>query len=1224
MKNDLTFNSIPEEIGKRLLAYFEVGVSLPFDSNIGKLEGDKVYKICSDVHAPFPFWENTQYVIYKMCGEESLMEILFDEISQKISLHVIAHVGEKQFCRIKQISDNAFLIDFTVCANCIYDDSHYPYSNIGGIDGSISIHKLVRNGYIKAKETTSKISPLIKETINKIVATLQNEFFNKGFQVNNNAIMKRLLMIVVSYVYPSVKFPYKAFSALNHECYELNDKSVSSGGLFLLWNYLDWDDPIFTTNSYVHLINDVYIFALKKTANDILNFVKSSLTHSAVGSIMSRNGSHNIGSHVLASLTHDSSTMPADQILDQYIQHRMDYIATATTAFPSWHTPMRLIADVMKNFLNQKHLLEYISKSEGLGAYLFNDSTQQENKIKFFVRRLFPAPDPQKGIIYPTNNLWGIASVSDSKETHFFTYEPQSSIPLNQDCVLAIKGGIIGQHAFFTILENIIRNSAKHGWAHNASYNKSSRMLGNLEIHIDFIDNPLADAVEFTVWDNVSDVMANLKKGEDWNYIALQELLDVLKLAHTKEVEWIGIESKKATDPTEIEDWKKLLEKAKDHQKRYAEREQAYGKTKNDEQLKNALQKYNWEDFHYSLSFYELLCMQEKIKEKHKKGEQLLLPLHWQQQLRMVEPFISETGELRKEFWGLAEMKISAGFLQGNNISQIGGLDKSYANSLKSIILPIAMAQKDAKVGEVHWHLGYRFRIPKPKEILLEIEKSKNSKEISGDVKIKFRKHGIYLKTKQEINDSKDFGYSFVVLKEVETVNTWKTSMPLRLLTYGKKCKKCNHNMIVYCQGLSKSIDDLYGKQKVDKSEIVQIRDTIYKSWLDYFKTRRGIKDIINVQLYLYEDKNSSEDTSDLWATVLDTMLPVFEPNSFSEDKCIQFKSWLKTSNNLPLTEKNIKTCLEEFCKKEDININIDYTPYDLIASYKTLKRMYEKAQDTLPPGYMTNDIKGNNTETSVLGVRFHRVRDNDKAYHIIGKRHDSGVATPNITKYQEALSGEQSYFSQIVQLYNNASENVEFAVRFVESALMRVLLIDERVCEYMEKSNSDKFLKQGIWAINTTKFFKDLQITANGGSAEIGYHVKNCEESALLEFDPAKFNNFRNGVEKNSNEAYDSEKFKIFNNFDMIIIHQGMIDKCLPSKSPKSIERFLKWLKGQCPYVIVTTGRGTPANIPSTARILPFASIQSTLLKNNPEKLVLVNTVMNVLTKKSENGVTP
>ena len=92
---------------------------------------------------------------------------------------------------------------------------------------------------------------------------------------------------------------------------------------------------------------------------------------SAIGSIMSRNGSHNIGSHVLAALSHNVGTMPDDRVLYQYIQQRMDYMASATTDFQDWSVPTSFVGELMKHFYSQYHLLEHIAGSEGLHAYRY-------------------------------------------------------------------------------------------------------------------------------------------------------------------------------------------------------------------------------------------------------------------------------------------------------------------------------------------------------------------------------------------------------------------------------------------------------------------------------------------------------------------------------------------------------------------------------------------------------------------------------------------------------------------------------------------------------------------------------------------------------------------------------------------------------------------------------------------------------------------------------------
>jgi len=209
--------------------------------------------------------------------------------------------------------------------------------------------------------------------------------------------------------------------------------------------------------------------------SEYLNKINENSIKSAIASIMSRNMSHNIGSHILSSLGREGINAADDRILFQYLQHRMDYIAQISTEMPTWSASVWFISDLMKRFYLQTHLLEYIGKSEGLGAKHWNDNGDQ-GKI---VIKIKDKNDPDGKYI-----------ISDkSGEVNF---------NLN-DFQLAIPGGIVGLHAFYTILENIIRNAAKHNWEKDSPGNP-----GNLEITIEFDNNHEKEFVEFRIYDNVS------------------------------------------------------------------------------------------------------------------------------------------------------------------------------------------------------------------------------------------------------------------------------------------------------------------------------------------------------------------------------------------------------------------------------------------------------------------------------------------------------------------------------------------------------------------------------------------------------------------------------------------------------------------------------------------------------------------------------------------------
>ncbi|MCB0617648.1 MAG: hypothetical protein KDC32_17275 [Saprospiraceae bacterium] len=120
---------------------------------------------------------------------------------------------------------------------------------------------------------------------------------------------------------------------------------------------------------------------LARAANQIL--FKSSLANylrqdylgqslkAAVAAIISRNGSHGLGSHVLPAVSHSSHNPTDNQLLFTYVQQRLDFIAQVASEFPDWTFPAWFNSDLMMRFFMQRHLLNTLVRSEGLRAYEF-------------------------------------------------------------------------------------------------------------------------------------------------------------------------------------------------------------------------------------------------------------------------------------------------------------------------------------------------------------------------------------------------------------------------------------------------------------------------------------------------------------------------------------------------------------------------------------------------------------------------------------------------------------------------------------------------------------------------------------------------------------------------------------------------------------------------------------------------------------------------------------
>ena len=195
--------------------------------------------------------------------------------------------------------------------------------------------------------------------------------------------------------------------------------------------------------------------------------------HSAVAAIMARNMSHNIGSHVLNSVSVTPQNLVEMQNLTKYVQQRMDFIAMITSEFPSWTFPARFVWDIMSWFYKQSLILDYIAEGEGLRAYDFTKNGSQKNRLK--VKVILKKIGEKKPI-----------DITALKDGNF------------EDVWVAIPGGIIGFQAIYVILEGIIRNSAKHGWVQ-----KKKNNLKNLEITIEITDDPEKDYVTVFVGDNI-------------------------------------------------------------------------------------------------------------------------------------------------------------------------------------------------------------------------------------------------------------------------------------------------------------------------------------------------------------------------------------------------------------------------------------------------------------------------------------------------------------------------------------------------------------------------------------------------------------------------------------------------------------------------------------------------------------------------------------------------
>lgn len=168
--------------------------------------------------------------------------------------------------------------------------------------------------------------------------------------------------------------------------------------------------------------------------------IRDRSVRAAISQVMARNMSHNIGSHVLNNLTDGASLSrighyecrsyqpPTDlkdlgdenaiihqlAIYNNYVKCRMDYLSDITFGIPVMHTNKKVYAELFKELDKVRLLLDHITGLSDSFAF----------KIEFTLNG---------------------KSVDDST-----------------DFSVALPNDLLGCQAFYNIIENVIRNTAKH------------------------------------------------------------------------------------------------------------------------------------------------------------------------------------------------------------------------------------------------------------------------------------------------------------------------------------------------------------------------------------------------------------------------------------------------------------------------------------------------------------------------------------------------------------------------------------------------------------------------------------------------------------------------------------------------------------------------------------------------------------------------------------------
>ena len=1034
------------------------------------------------------------------------------------------------------------------------------------------------------------------------------------------------------------------------------------------------------------------------TIHNALNLldVQLAATKSAIGSIMSRNGSHNIGSHVLAALSHNVGTMPDDRVLYQYIQHRMDYIATATTEFPIWKQPTKIVGDVFKTFLSQYHLLNYISGSEGLKAYQFQNpnidlsTAEQGGTIRVHIRRI---DDDDDGWIQ--SNLF-VPGTTGKQPVDFIVYPTGKEMRLDKDVEIAIPGGVIGQHAIYTIIENILRNAAKHEWS---NLDKADKEKCHLDLFVDFKDRPVDGIVEFVVWTcnekspterangiesdiTISDIyekLVNEDKGakldlagllphqqlqvkvsrpfiasngqlhkENWGLAEMRISAGFLNTVDIGEIG--GVNCTGANGRQYVEKCLRLIkpvvvqgeieEQVKDNgEKTVAQtvKKACYSLGYNfvipkpkellviipDEVVDNSKAESS------SLGAKETLSKAD-VENVHKILRRFGVGLITESELKSPEADMAYSyvlvrefaGDMQKEEWVYRDEFLKLPFrvlsARGNRPSHgeivwvgeyTGSLYEELLEKLREILSNESVAEEftqNLKAGVCcDWvrHIKRQRKLP------------------VSDIPIIVDMYGDSGNSGQSlVTDSDLLRVAFencfnAAIKSFFDLHKWSEEEydTEADMDVGAECSEDALDEDDDKEDARRFIEDETHFKFVLATLLIMCPRAIDRS-VNEMRVNSHVVTLIQYQLGRWCQMASEEIKE---GTLRKWVLDYYEQRTTDEKNKMPIAlrsildDYLECNDKLPFEDvKNyMELGREWFNGAEARAYNDDDLPFvwefiqyfekAILEQARVFLSKYEERHITLPSCFSAGEYKRKGSEfwplngsQQVIFTANEAIKSKSGENCIAYWRHENFLTQrKRCPFYLEPLSGAQGYFNSFVQFAkeygNDAVSNAKFdhfVVKLIETGLFRILLIDERVTKFVSEH------------ANVATTFNHIGIKAIDDNT---VSVKQLFDENI----PCR------------NIALETDEKFALADFEILIIHQGIIDKLLPGhEDPVVVEEFIKRIVKEIRYVLITTGRGSPANIPSSARVLPFSVIENTLFKNYPEKMVLVDAVMNIL----------
>ncbi|NQT55978.1 MAG: hypothetical protein HQ551_07085 [Desulfobacteraceae bacterium] len=527
-------------------------------------------------------------------------------------------------------------------------------------------------------------------------------------------------------------------------------------------------------------------------------------------------------------------------------------------------------------------------------------------------------------------------------------------------------------------------------------------------------------------------------------------------------------------------------------------------------------------------------------------------------------PIIKSTGEIERSNWGIAEMKISSAYLQKKKPSDLAeGGEKNYD------ILNANVAENNC--------LKYTLKLLKPKEVGVVTFKQNNQIEANEKGSVYFLKvlDSNVLKGMIE-KEENDFDYEFLVIVPpdggqdktkllkliLENNGQNLEKLPMRLFWVGNEndFKGLEENDSYITKRIAILDPSKFNnKMKKEKPQIFKV--WLYTRWITHLRDKVRGGEIMEKSFYLYlkltENTQSEPHYSDYLRKNYRYFIPSLVESPSNMDETTR-RGWEQLNQNL--SESPIKEVIENII----IHNEIPEDDIPIIA--------YPRHGADIPE------------KDSHLGKIYQKNRD-----RII---------------YTENLSGASPHFSFLASPPDDEYQIQKLALWLVEGGLLRVVIADERIGRELGDSLSD------LGIVNIAKIRRDnkeLKVCDNGSVVLFPEKAEEGLKKVAKEAQSSKFQK-KYGIKiKKSSTSGEQEFLK----HDILIIHQGILDKLGFWKDRKDLENWLLLLKRKIPFIIVTSGRGRPDEVPENVKFVPFSDMNQSFAGKHSTKFLLTNIIM-------------